>query len=77
MCSRKKRPPALGGAQPSDPRGRVVQRIEVGEDDYIEVGRSCVVITPAGHEIVVNEDVVRWEVLAGEHWDEIRSFAWP
>jgi hypothetical protein len=56
------------------PAGVVERRTEVTEADYVPVRGTCVVTTPDGREILVNEDIRRWERLDDSRWGEIVSF---
>jgi hypothetical protein len=56
------------------PAGVVEERTEVTEADYVPVYTTCIVTTPDGQEILVNEDVPRWERLDVSRWNGIVSF---
>ncbi len=56
------------------PAGTVEERNEVTEADYVPVHSTCIVTTPDGREILINEDIPRWERLDAERWDDIVSF---
>lgn len=56
------------------PVGVIEERTEVTEAGYVTVRSTCIVTTPDGQEILINEDIPRWERLDADRWDDIVSF---